>query len=80
VVGFPKVQCCFGPIAANAGDFEGGAVLHRQVAASLGNSKEVNRPSTASCFGAFTIGTPDWGAPTDEARSSRFRDSTRFVL
>jgi hypothetical protein len=39
VVGFPKVQRCFGLITANVGDFEGVADLQRQLAASLGNSK-----------------------------------------
>jgi Fe-S oxidoreductase len=80
VVGFPKVQCCFGLIAANAGDFQGGVDLHRQLAASLGNPEGLIVTPAASCFGAFTIGAPDGGAPTDEALSSRFRDSTRFML
>jgi hypothetical protein len=51
VVGFPKVQCCCGLIAVNADDFEGGADLHRQLAASLGNSKGLIVTPALSCFG-----------------------------
>jgi Fe-S oxidoreductase len=79
-VGFPKGQWCCGLIAANAGDFGGGADLHRRLAESLGDSKGLIVTPSASCFGAFTIDAPDWGAPADEALSSRFRDSTRFTL
>jgi Fe-S oxidoreductase len=35
---------------------------------------------SASCFGAFTIDAPDWGASVKEDIRSRMRDSTRFVL
>src|SRR6202795_3173290 len=79
-VEFPKGQWCCGLIAANAGDFTGGADLHRQLAQSLGDSKGLIVTPSASCFGAFTIDAPDWGAPADEALRSRFRDSTRFTL
>jgi Fe-S oxidoreductase len=79
-VGFPKGQWCCGLIAANAGDFAGGAELHADLAASLGDSKGLIVTPSASCFGAFTIDAPDWGAPTNEPLSSRFRDSTRFAL
>jgi iron-sulfur cluster protein len=79
-VEFPKGQWCCGLIAANAGDFPGGADLHRRLVESLGNSKGPIVTPSASCFGALTIDAPDWGARTDEPLRTRFRDSTRFVL
>jgi iron-sulfur cluster protein len=79
-VGFPKGQWCCGLIAANAGDFKGGATLCANLAKSLGDSKgQVVTPS-ASCFGAFTIDAGDWGTEVPEELRSRFRDSTRFAL
>jgi Fe-S oxidoreductase len=79
-VGFPKGQWCCGLIAANAGDFKGGADLCSALASSLGDSKGPIVTPSASCFGAFTIDATDWGAkPPDDLRV-RFRDSTRFVL
>ena len=79
-VGFPKGQWCCGLIAANAGDFEGGAALHSSLAKSLGDSKGLIVTPSASCFGAFTIDAPDWGAPASGDLKSRMRDSTRFAL
>ena len=79
-VEFPKGQWCCGLIAANAGDFAGGAGLHARLAQSLGDSKGPIVTPSASCFGAFTIDAPDWGAPADELLRSRFRDSARFAL
>jgi iron-sulfur cluster protein len=79
-VEFPKGQWCCGLIAANAGDFGGGAGLHGQLAKSLGDSKGPIVTPSASCFGAFTIDAPDWGAPAIEPIRSRFMDSTRFAL
>jgi len=79
-VGFPKGQWCCGLIAANAGDFKGGAALHASLAESLGNSKGLIVTPSASCFGAFTIDAPDWGAAERADLSARMRDSTRFVL
>jgi Fe-S oxidoreductase len=79
-VEFPKGQWCCGLIAANAGDFSGGAALHRSLARSLGDSKGPIVTPSASCFGAFTIDAADWGSPAEPALRSRFRDSTRFVL
>ncbi|HEY8635170.1 MAG TPA: LUD domain-containing protein [Candidatus Dormibacteraeota bacterium] len=79
-VEFPKGQWCCGLIAANAGDFSGGADLHDKLAKSLGNSKGPVVTPSASCFGAFTIDAPEWGAAADEPLRSRFRDSVRFVL
>jgi iron-sulfur cluster protein len=79
-VEFPKGQWCCGLIAANAGDFSGGAKLHDALARSLGNSKGPIVTPSASCFGAFTIDAPDWGAAADEPLRSRFRDSVRFAL
>ena len=79
-VGFPKGQWCCGLIAANGGDFSGGAALHSGLAESLGNSKGLIVTPSASCFGAFTIDAADWGAPPAADLRSRMRDSTRFVL
>jgi Fe-S oxidoreductase len=79
-VGFPKGAWCCGLIAANAGDFGGGAELNARLAQSLGDSKGLIVTPSASCFGAFTIDAPDWGAPADDPLRSRFRDSTRFAL
>jgi L-lactate dehydrogenase complex protein LldF len=79
-VEFPKGQWCCGLIAANAGDFSGGSDLHARLCKSLGDSKGQIVTPSASCFGAFTIDAPDWGAPADEPLRSRFRDSTRFTL
>ena len=79
-VGFPKDQWCCGLIAANAGDFSGGAALHNKLAESLRDSKGLIVTPSASCFGAFTIDAPDWGASPDDPLRSRFRDSTRFAL
>jgi L-lactate dehydrogenase complex protein LldF len=79
-VGFPKGQWCCGLIAANAGDFRGGAALHTQLASALGDSKGLIVTPSASCFGAFTMDAPDWGASSPDDVRSRMRDSTRFVL
>ena len=79
-VGFPKGQWCCGLVAANAGDFKGGADLNAQLAQSLGDSKGLIVTPSASCFGAFTIDAPDWGAGAEDELRGRFRDSTRFAL
>jgi L-lactate dehydrogenase complex protein LldF len=79
-VGFPKGQWCCGLIAANAGDFPGGAALHNQLAATLGDSKGLIVTPSASCFGAFTLDAPDWGGSSPDGVRSRMRDSTRFAL
>lgn len=79
-VGFPKTQWCCGLIAANAGDFPGGAAMSDQLASALGDSKGLVVTPSASCFGAFTIDAPEWGARDASELRSRFRDSTRFVL
>jgi Fe-S oxidoreductase len=79
-VGFPKEQWCCGLIAANAGDFKTGAQLSSQLSVSLRDSKGLIVTPSASCFGAFTIDSPDWGAAVDQGVRSRMRDSTRFVL
>jgi L-lactate dehydrogenase complex protein LldF len=81
-VEFPTEQWCCGLICANAGKFELGAKLSRQLQAVLeGSSGPIVTPS-ASCFGAFTMDAADWGVDTAgrEAVAGRMRDSTRFVL
>ena len=79
-VGFPKEQWCCGLIAANAGDFEAGAGLARSLTAALQNSKGLIVTPSASCFGAFTMDTAEWGLDVPAELRDRFRDSTRFVL
>jgi L-lactate dehydrogenase complex protein LldF len=79
-VGFPKGQWCCGLITANAGDFKGGAALHASLAQSLENSKGLIVTPSASCFGAFTLDAPGWGAAVSDDLRTRMRDSTRFVL
>jgi L-lactate dehydrogenase complex protein LldF len=79
-VGFPKTQWCCGLIAANAGDFGSGAGLSRGLAASLGDSEGLIVTPSASCFGAFTLDSGDWGVEADPQLRARFRDSTRFAL
>jgi iron-sulfur cluster protein len=79
-VEFPKGQWCCGLIAANAGDFKGASELTTSLAESLRDSKGLIVTPSASCFGAFTIDAPDWGAPANEPLRARFRDSTRFTL
>src|SRR5260370_30415722 len=79
-IGFPKDQWCCGLIAANAGDFKGGAALHAALAQSLVNSKGLIVTPSASCYGAFTIDASDWRASVTQTVQSRMRDSTRFAL
>ena len=79
-VGFPKAQWCCGLVAANAGDFKTGAQLSGQLAASLRDSKGLIVTPSASCFGAFTLDAPEWGAAPDDGVRGRLRDSTRFLL
>jgi L-lactate dehydrogenase complex protein LldF len=79
-VGFPKEQWCCGLVAANAGDFGGGAKLASQLSATLRISKGLIVTPSASCFGAFTMDALEWGEPPDPDVRRRMRDSTRFVL
>jgi iron-sulfur cluster protein len=82
-VQFPPGQWCCGLICANAGDFKRGAALARQLAVSLAGSEGPIVTPSASCFGAVTIDSVEWGerlgADLDAVRG-RLRDSTRFVL
>ncbi len=68
-VGFPKGQWCCGLIAANAGDFEGAHKLTTWLAQSLQDSKGLIVTPSASCFGAITMDSPEWG-PVPEDRMS----------
>jgi L-lactate dehydrogenase complex protein LldF len=79
-VGFPKGQWCCGLIAANSGDPEGAATLHAALSATLGDSKGLIVTPSASCFGAFTLDAPGWGAAVPAETAARMRDSIRFVL
>jgi len=79
-VGFPKAQWCCGLISANAGDFRSADELNTKLAESLRDSQGLIVTPSASCFGAFTIDAPDWGAQIDAGLRDRFRDSTRFAL
>jgi L-lactate dehydrogenase complex protein LldF len=81
-VEFPRDQWCCGLICANAGDFEKGARLSRDLTRALAASQgPIVTPST-SCFGAYTIDAGEWGeqAPEAAAVGARMIDSTRFVL
>jgi L-lactate dehydrogenase complex protein LldF len=81
-VEFPEDQWCCGLICSNAGDFERGARLCGRLISVLETSQGPIVTPSASCFGAVTIDSADWGV--DGARASavreRMRDSTRFVL
>jgi L-lactate dehydrogenase complex protein LldF len=81
-VAFPEDQWCCGLICANAGKFELGAKLSRQLHTALEGSLGPIITPSASCFGAFTMDAAEWGVDTEgrEAVASRMRDSTRFVL
>ena len=79
-VGFPKEQWCCGLMAANAGDFTTAHKLTTSLAESLRNSQGLIVTPSASCFGAFTMDSPEWGEPPDAEIRERMRDSTRFVL
>jgi len=79
-VGFPKGQWCCGLVAANAGDFATANKLTTSLAESLRNSEGLIVTPSASCFGAFTMDAPDWGASADQGVRGRMRDSTRFAL
>ena len=81
-VEFPEDQWCCGLICSNAGDFERGARLFRRLVSALdGSGGPIVTPS-ASCFGAATIDSADWGVDGAAAATvrERMRDSTRFVL
>ena len=79
---FPPEQWCCGLICANAGKFELGAKLSRQLEQALESSSGPIITPSASCFGAFTMDAAEWGLdPAGRAEvASRMRDSTRFVL
>jgi iron-sulfur cluster protein len=81
-VRFPERQWCCGLIAANAGDFEHGAELNRDLVAALAGSEGPIVTPSASCFGAVTLDAPEWGADGTALHSvaGRMRDSVRFVL
>ncbi len=81
-VEFPADQWCCGLIAANAGRFEQGSALTRQLLDALGTSEGPIVTPSASCFGALRFDASDWGvngAGLDAIRERLF-DSTRFVL
>jgi len=79
-VGFPKAQWCCGLISANAGDFRSADELNTKLSESLRDSEGLIVTPSASCFGAFTIDAPEWGAQIEPGLRDRFRDSTRFAL
>jgi len=81
-VEFPAAQWCCGLIAANAGRFDQGAALARELLEALGPSEGPVVTPSASCFGALSFDSSDWGvngAGLDALRE-RLHDSTRFVL
>src|SRR5437588_385670 len=81
-VQFPERQWCCGLICSNAGKFELGAKLSRQLNEALAGSAGPIVTPSASCFGAFTLDAEEWGVSAGErqAVAGRMRDSTRFVL
>jgi Fe-S oxidoreductase len=81
-VEFPEDQWCCGLICSNAGDFERGARLFRRLVSALDGSDGPIVTPSASCFGAATIDSADWGVGGVAAATvrERMRDSTRFVL
>src|SRR5215472_1780131 len=83
-VEFPRAQWCCGLISSNAGDFARGARLLSRLAAALAGSEGPVVTPSASCFGAVTIDSLEWGVAADAsgavALRARLRDSTRFVL
>jgi iron-sulfur cluster protein len=81
-VRFPQRQWCCGLIAANAGDFEHGAELNRELVEVLADSEGPIVTPSASCFGAVTMDAPEWGSDGSSFKdvAGRMRDSVRFVL
>jgi len=81
-VEFPDSQWCCGLICSNAGDFARGARLFARLVSALEASKGPIVTPSASCFGAATIDSADWGVggARVETVRERMRDSTRFVL
>jgi len=81
-VEFPESQWCCGLICSNAGDFHRGARLFARLVSALEASAGPIVTPSASCFGAATIDSADWGVGGAgvEAVRERMRDSTRFVL
>ncbi|HKA12260.1 MAG TPA: LUD domain-containing protein [Candidatus Dormibacteraeota bacterium] len=81
-VEFPESQWCCGLICSNAGDFDRGAGLFARLVSALEASEGPIVTPSASCFGAATIDSADWGVGGAgvEAVRERMRDSTRFVL
>ena len=81
-VEFPESQWCCGLICSNAGDFDRGAYLFGRLVSALEGSQGPIVTPSASCFGATTIDSADWGVDGAGAETvrERMRDSTRFVL
>ncbi|HZV48901.1 MAG TPA: LUD domain-containing protein [Candidatus Dormibacteraeota bacterium] len=81
-VEFPPDQWCCGLICSNAGDFERGSALFRRLVRSLAGSAGPIVTPSASCFGAVTLDSTEWGPDPEAAAAvrARLRDSTRFAL
>ena len=81
-VEFPEDQWCCGLICSNAGDFDRGARLFERLVSVLDGSEGPIVTPSASCFGAATIDSADWGVDGAGATTvrERMRDSTRFLL
>ncbi len=77
----PKEQWCCGLVAANAGDFGRGARLAGDLARALAPSEgQIVTPST-SCYGAFVLDAPEWGAGGEDRKvaTERMQHATGFV-
>jgi L-lactate dehydrogenase complex protein LldF len=81
-VEFPRDQWCCGLICSNAGDFERGSALFQRLVRALADSAGPIVTPSASCFGAVTLDSIEWGPDPEAAATvrARLRDSTRFSL
>src|SRR5260370_12290185 len=79
-VGLPKGQWWWGVISANAGGCASADKLNTTLSESLRDSEGLIVTPSASCFGAFTIDAPEWGAQIEAGLRHRLRDSTPFPL
>jgi Fe-S oxidoreductase len=81
-VEFPRDQWCCGLICSNAGAFDKGSGLNRDLVTALAASQGPIVTPSASCFGAVTMDASEWGPPAPALGevAARMRDSTRFAL
>jgi Fe-S oxidoreductase len=80
-VNFPRQQWCCGLVQANAGSFERGLASAAGLAGVLANSPGLIVTPSTSCYGAFVIDAPTWGAvgTAHAAVAARMRHATGFL-